>query len=128
MSRMVSLVFLVGVILLVGILFYRVMATFLVPLFFAAVFVVLFRPLHEWILKKCRGRQRWAAALTTAAIMLIVLVPSGLIVTLAVVEGASLTAHLDAGTLKTRLSRLRTRASNGLHGVSSSGRASHGQG
>jgi len=109
MSRMVSLIFLVGIILLVGILFYRVMATFLVPLFFAAVFVVLFRPLHGWMLQKCRGRQRLAAGATTAAIMLIVLVPTSLIVTLAVVEGSTLLTHLDAATLKSQLSSFRTR-------------------
>ena len=65
MSRVVSFVVLLAVILVIGALFFRVMANFLLPLFLAALLVVIFRPLHRWILQRCRGRDRVAAALTT---------------------------------------------------------------
>ncbi|MBW3600637.1 MAG: hypothetical protein KY475_25665, partial [Planctomycetes bacterium] len=79
-TRAISFVVLVTIIVIIGILFYRVMANFLLPLFLAALLVVIFRPLHQWLLVKCGGRVRLAAGVTTAAILLIVLLPLGLVV------------------------------------------------
>ena len=44
-----------------GYLLYRVMASFLLPLFLAVVLTVIFRPLHDWMLRtmpqpRTRGR------------------------------------------------------------------------
>ena len=50
MSRLMSFVVLIGVIAVVGFLFYRVMAGFLLPLFGAAVLVVIFHPVYRWML------------------------------------------------------------------------------
>ncbi len=107
MSRMVSFLILVGIILLVGTLFFRVMAMFFIPLFFAALLVVMFRPLHAWLLRKCRGREWTAAGLTTAAIVLMVLVPIVGITALAAVEGSRLLTRLDVRTVQQKLQRLR---------------------
>jgi len=111
MSRMVSFFVLIGIILVIGGLFFKVMATFLVPLFFAAVMVVVFRPLHRWMLKRCEQRQRLAAGLTTGAIMLIVLVPAILVFTLAVIEATSLLKdpELAMASTKLKVARLRSR-------------------
>jgi predicted PurR-regulated permease PerM len=65
-----------GLIALFGGLFWMVIARFIVPLFLAAMLTVLFRPLHVWILHKFRGYDRIAAGITTAAILLIVLLPT----------------------------------------------------
>ena len=75
MPRVVSFVVLLAVVLILGAVFFQVMAQFLVPLFLAAVMVVIFKPLHEWILGKCQQRYRIAAALTTLAIVLVFLLP-----------------------------------------------------
>jgi predicted PurR-regulated permease PerM len=75
-SRIVSFVVLLALIVLFGGLFYMVVARFIVPLFLAAMLTVLFRPMHEWILRKCRGYDRLGAGATTAAILLIVLLPA----------------------------------------------------
>jgi predicted PurR-regulated permease PerM len=75
-SRIVSLVVLLALVVLFGGLFYLVVARFIVPLFLAAMLTVLFRPMHQWILRKCRGHDRMAAGVTTAAILLIVLLPA----------------------------------------------------
>ena len=95
MSRVVSFVVLLAVILIIGALFFRVMANFLLPLFLAALLVVIFRPLHRWILQRCRGRERVAAGLTTATVLLIVLFPIALVITLAIFEGRDLIVEVQ---------------------------------
>jgi predicted PurR-regulated permease PerM len=107
MSRLISLWLLIGAIALLFIIFYKVMASFLVPLFLAALLVVIFGPLHRWILNKVKGRARVAAALTTAAVLLIVLVPFILLATFAALEGRELVAQLDAASLKQKSGQLR---------------------
>ena len=73
--RVVSLIVLTAVLLLTGVLFFRVMAGFIVPLFLAAVLAVIFEPLHKWSLIKLPGKPYMAALLTTALISLLVLAP-----------------------------------------------------
>jgi len=90
MARIVSFIVLVAVLLLIGILFYQVMIPFLLPLFLAVLLVVIFQPLFDWMVARCKGRQRLAAFLTTVAIIVIVVLPIGLILSQAVVEGISL--------------------------------------
>lgn len=80
MARIVSFVALVAILLLIAGLFFKVMANFLLPMFMAVLLVVMFGPVHLWFLAKCKGHDRTAAALTTASIMLIVLIPLLLIV------------------------------------------------
>jgi predicted PurR-regulated permease PerM len=108
-SRIVSFSLLIAIILIIGGLFFKLMATFLVPLFLAALCVVIFRPLHVWILSRCRGRHHWAAGLTTAAILLIVLVPAFSIGTLAAVEGTAIITTLEVGTMRDKVAKVRKR-------------------
>ena len=75
MSRYVSFAMLIAIILVCGFYSLNVIRGFLMPLFFAALMVVIFRPVHQWILLRCKGRAMLAAGLTTGAILLIVLVP-----------------------------------------------------
>jgi predicted PurR-regulated permease PerM len=77
--RVVSFLVLLAVILLVGAVFFRVMAQFMVPLFLACVLLVMFQPLHRWILRKLPKYRRIAALLTTFSIVLVVLVPTALL-------------------------------------------------
>jgi predicted PurR-regulated permease PerM len=74
--RVVSFFVLLAIILLVGIVFFRVMAQFIVPLFLACVLLVVFQPLHRWYLGEFPKWPRLAALLTTITIMLTVLVPT----------------------------------------------------
>lgn len=75
MNRMVSFFILLGILLAIAILFIKVMAGFLLPLFMAVLLVVMFRPLHTWFQRKLPGHRRIAAAATTTAILVIFLVP-----------------------------------------------------
>ncbi len=75
MARIISLVVLIAILLAIAGLFFRVMANFWLPLFLALLLVVMFGPLQDWFSHRCRGRQRIAAILTTATILLMVLIP-----------------------------------------------------
>lgn len=96
MSRMVSFTILAGILLVIGVLFYKVMANFLLPMFLAVLLVVIFHPLYNWCIEKCKGRQRVAAGVTTAMIVLIVLLPLLGILSQAAVEGISIYHRLQA--------------------------------
>lgn len=76
MPRVISFLVLVGVLLIAGAVFFQVMAPFLVPMFVAAVLVVVFKPLHLWVFEHVNHRPRLAAVITTALILLTVLVPT----------------------------------------------------
>jgi predicted PurR-regulated permease PerM len=74
--RVVSFIVLVAILLLMGAMFFQVLAQFVVPLFLAAVLVVIFKPLHEWV-RGCLPRyRRLSALITTTAIMLLALLPT----------------------------------------------------
>ncbi|MEX2186251.1 MAG: AI-2E family transporter [Pirellulales bacterium] len=96
MSRLISLVVLLVVLTAVGVVFYQVMAGFLVPLFLAVLLVVVFRPVHQWYMDRCGGRGHLAAGLTTATILIAVLVPLGVVMVQAAREGVRIARDLGA--------------------------------
>jgi predicted PurR-regulated permease PerM len=106
-SRKLSFWILLGVIFLLVIVFFRVMAGFLIPMFLASILCVVFGPLHNWIREKCNGRGKIAAAFTTAAIMLLVLAPIAVVITLAVLEGRELASRLDANSINAKVEKVR---------------------
>jgi predicted PurR-regulated permease PerM len=73
--RVISFIVLLAIALLVGAIFFQVMAQFFVPLFLAGVLLVVFQPLHAWTLKRLPGHPRISAFLTTVMILLVVLLP-----------------------------------------------------
>ena len=107
MSRIVSFVVLVTIVVLVGALSFKVMSSFLLPMFLALVLAVIFRPLHKWFIARAAGHDRVAAGMTTAAILLIVLIPTLLILSRAAAEAFSLATELDPEVVRERLSELR---------------------
>ena len=108
-SRIVSFSVLIAIILIFGGLFFKVMASFLVPMFLAVLCVIIFRPWHAWILPRCRDRHRLAAGLTTAAILLVVFLPAFSIMTLAAIEGTAVVTNLEVSTIRQRVAKLRQR-------------------
>ncbi|QEF99136.1 putative inner membrane protein [Stieleria maiorica] len=109
LARITSVIMLIAGILVVGLLFYKVMVGFFIPLFMAAALVVIFRPVHEWILKKLRGRRRTAAIATTSVILSIVLLPIILLLTVAIGQLTGLVSRTDLDDLKAAFERGRTR-------------------
>jgi predicted PurR-regulated permease PerM len=75
MARLVSLIILAVLVIVFGVLFFQVMSGFLLPMFLAVLLAIMFRPVHHQISRWCGGHDRIAAALTTIAILLIVLAP-----------------------------------------------------
>src|SRR5262245_809847 len=108
MARLVSLLVLVAILVIVSIIFFQVMAGFLVPLFLAALLGVVVQPLYRWTLIKCRGYRHLAAGITTTLVALIVLLPIGLVVTTATLEGFSLVNDLRLNDFRSKLQQLRT--------------------
>jgi len=80
MARLVSLGVILGLIAVFGLLSLRVMSSFLLPLLLAAMLVVIFGPLHRWLRDHLQTPEWIAAALTTAFVLLLVLVPLFLLV------------------------------------------------
>ncbi|REJ95374.1 MAG: AI-2E family transporter [Planctomycetota bacterium] len=78
-----SLLILLGTVVAIGMLFFRVVRPFLLPLLLAGVLAVLFRPVHLWATRMFAGRRRLAAALVTLAILAAVLIPLAGVLTLA---------------------------------------------
>ena len=107
-SRYISFALLIGVIVLLGVLFYEVMAQFLVPLFLAALLVVVFRPFYHWILLKTGGREKISAMLTTAAVLLVVLVPIGTLFILAAAEGRQVYSQFNASRMIESVTQVRS--------------------
>lgn len=107
MSRYVSFAVLIGVIVLLCIIFYRVMAAFVLPLFLATVLVVVFKPVHAWVLDKTKGHKSWSAALTTAIISLAVIVPVGIVGLFAIGEARQLFKGLTSGGIEQNVKRIR---------------------
>ena len=112
LARVASLFVLLAIIIALGYVFIRVMAGFWLPLFLAALLVVIFRPIHEWILDACEGKQKRAAILTTLAILLMVLGPLVWVGAVAVSEAETLFSRSwadDLQEVEARASGLRTR-------------------
>ncbi len=75
MARLVSLAILTTLIIFLGITFFQIVASFLLPLFLAAITAVWCQPLNGYFRKMFRQRDRWAAAATTASVCLVLFVP-----------------------------------------------------
>lgn len=117
MARLISFAILIAALLGVVALFIWVMAGFIFPLFLAAILVVIFRPLHMWVLVETRGMRRTSAALTTIAILLIVLAPMSLFISQAIVEAYSLARDITSREqISERLESLRGRLHLGIPG------------
>lgn len=107
MSRYFSFGVLLAVIVLLIIMFYKLMVGFFVPLFLAALLVVIFNPLHQWFLKKFKGHGQIAAGLTTTTICLVVFAPMALVFMLAASEGRMAVQNFSSGAIINQLVVLR---------------------
>lgn len=107
LSRIMSVVMLVFGILAVGVLFYQLMIGFFVPLFLAALLVVIFRPVHLWIFKRTGRRRRLSAGLTTTLVLLVVLMPLGMLVSIATTQFTVLLSQMN-GSATVAMDRVRS--------------------
>ncbi len=109
MTRLISFAVLIAIIIIIGLLFYKVLIGFFIPVFLASVLVVVFNPLHRWVLEKTGQREQFAAVLTTMLIMTMLLLPIGALATASAVQGLRLIELNDAKSVALRLSQIRSR-------------------
>ncbi|HWA97870.1 MAG TPA: AI-2E family transporter [Pirellulales bacterium] len=109
MKRIVSFVVLVCIVAVFGFLTFEVLSGFLLPLFIAVLLVVMFRPLHYWLVRRLGGRERVAAALTTLCVLLIFLLPLLWFISRAATDTLALVSELDQDTIVQQITRLRQR-------------------
>ena len=107
MSRLISFAVLIAIIIIIGLLFYKVLIGFFIPVFLAAVLVVVFRPLHRWVLEKTGQRAQLSAVITTVLIMFVLLIPVLLVGGAAATQGLRLIKNNDPTTIRLRLEKLR---------------------
>jgi predicted PurR-regulated permease PerM len=107
MARAVSFVVLVVATSVLLALFYKVVSVFLLPLFLAAVTVLMLRPLHLRVVRRCGNRRYLAAMLMTVSILLAVLIPVVTVFVIAGYEAAELVERLDNETVKGQVEQAR---------------------
>lgn len=107
MAKYFSFVLLLAVIVLLGLLFFRVMVGFLIPMFLAAILVVIFGPFHHWILKKVGKRRKIAALATTVLIIVVVLLPFGVMFGLAAAEARQVMRNFNTSQVLAEITKIR---------------------
>jgi predicted PurR-regulated permease PerM len=88
-----------GLLILTTALFLWVVRGFLVPVFWAAVFAVIFWPVYQRALRGTGGRPAIAALLSTLAVVVVVLVPLGLLTAAVAQQAFSLYQRISAGEI-----------------------------
>lgn len=107
MARVISFVVLILATSVLLALFYQVVSVFLLPLFLAAVTVLLLRPLHLRAVRWCNNRRYVAALLMTVSVLMAVLVPIFTIVGMAGHEAIELIHKFDTDAMRSQLNRAR---------------------
>jgi predicted PurR-regulated permease PerM len=103
MTRLISFGVILGLVAVFGLLSLRVMSGFLLPLLLAAMLVVIFGPLHRWLRVRFQIPEWMAAGLTTAFVLLIVLVPLTLLVVRAGGDAAAMLRSPDGIRLEPKV-------------------------
>ncbi|MAX38515.1 AI-2E family transporter [Gimesia sp.] len=75
MVRLVSLCVIFCLILALGIMFFKVIMPFILPLFLAAVVAMISQPLMNYFIRRTNGHVRFAAGLTTTILVSAILIP-----------------------------------------------------
>lgn len=107
MNRIVSFWLLVAIIVAVSLLFYRVMSGFLLPLFLAALLVILFAPAHRRVALWCGPRPRLAAGISTVIVVGCIFLPVLWTVSMAVSQSVAIVRRMDVREASRQLHRLR---------------------
>ena len=107
MSRLVSFAVLIGILIVIVVLFYQVMEVFLLPLFMAALLGVVFQPLYRWAFEKFWKKRYVAAGVTTFLVLVVVLAPTGLVMTMATLQGISVFERIQATDVTGKAKKLR---------------------
>jgi predicted PurR-regulated permease PerM len=98
-ERTLQNAFFLGLLILTTAAFFGLIEAFLMPIFWAAVLATIFHPLYRWCRQGLGGAENVAAAGTTTAIVLIVLIPLLLTGMAVASEAGALYNRLSTGEL-----------------------------
>jgi predicted PurR-regulated permease PerM len=98
-QRLEGVVFL-ALLLFATVLFLWTIRAFLLPVFWAAVFAVLFHRVHDRLIATCRGRRTPAAVLATLSVVVFVVLPFGLVLAALARQGLRLYQGIASGEIK----------------------------
>lgn len=93
--------FFIGLLVLVTLAFFGLLAEFFLPVFWAATFAVLFHPLHMQLKEALKGRDTLAVSLTMLIIVAAVLLPAFVVASVVVREAARLYTSIQSGQIDT---------------------------
>lgn len=79
--------------------FIWIVRDFLMPVFWAIVLAVLFRPMHRHSLRLVRGRASAAAVVTTLAVVIVIVVPFGLLAAAVTQQALGLIRRIQSGDI-----------------------------
>jgi predicted PurR-regulated permease PerM len=91
--------FFIGLLVVVSIAFAWLLTDYLLPIFWAAIFAVLFHPVQRRVARRLGGRQSLAALLTVLVIFVTVILPALLIGSAVVREGVGVYQRVSSGEL-----------------------------
>jgi predicted PurR-regulated permease PerM len=89
----------IGLVLLITLLFLWMVRRFLMPVFWAAVFAILFQSLYWNLVERFRGRRSLAALVATLTVVLVVLIPFALLVFAMAQQALGLYARIRSGAV-----------------------------
>ncbi|MCI0533512.1 AI-2E family transporter [bacterium] len=87
-----------GLLVAITVVFFWLIRDFLLPVFWAVVFAIIFRPVHEWWLRETRGKGSLAATATLITIVIIVIAPIAFVGSLLAKESVGLYDHITTTT------------------------------
>lgn len=93
--------FFIGLLILVTAGFLGLLSDFLLPIFWAATFAVLFHPLHVRLKHALKGRDTLAVSVTMLIIVAAVLIPAFLIASAVIRQAAKLYMNIQSGQIDT---------------------------
>lgn len=88
-----------GLVILTTAAFLWMVRGFLVPVFWAAIFAILFQPVYERVLHRLNGRSNTAAAITTLLVVVVVILPAALVFGALAQQALSLYHRVIAGDI-----------------------------
>ena len=100
MVRLVSLAVLTAAIAVLGVMFFRVVAPYLLPLFLAAVAAVICQPSLRNATKRLKGRDNLAAGLVTGMVLAGILIPATAAVVIASLQAYSFSQQVSVESLQ----------------------------
>lgn len=85
-NQKLSFIFFLSAVVAIGVYFFKIVQPFLLPLLMAGTLAMLIQPVFAWVTAHVQGHRRLAAILVSIAVVLLVVLPMGVILSFATQE------------------------------------------